>query len=240
MVKHTQTIRRRIKVMLKEQATPKQWKKFMRHADNKANVLKFLLRDWSTSELHIPVLEGKDMYMTIRDQAYCISSNQGILSCSHVPELSSSQEEASTKMFLCAEFAVSLGFQSIQIITVDSDVAILSLYFQHFLADCNIYLQMGSETKVELFDIKLNTLGDDIAMAFPGIHALSGCDSTSAISGIDKVDMFKAVCKDERFVNAVALLGESLDLSDSVVDVLEELFCSLYGLKAEISINKAR
>ena len=90
MVKHTQTIRRRIKVMLKEQATPKQWKKFMRHADNKANVLNFLLRDWSTSELHIPVLEGKDMYMTIRDQAYCISSNQGILSCSHVPELSSS------------------------------------------------------------------------------------------------------------------------------------------------------
>ena len=52
--------------------------------------------------------------------------------------------------------------------------------------------------------------------------------------------MFKAVCKDERFVNAVALLGESLDLSDSVADVLEELFCSLYGLKAEISINKTR
>ena len=58
----------------------------------------------------------------------------------------------------------------------------------------------------------LNTLGDDIAMAFPGIHALSRCDSKSAISGIGKVKMFKAVCKDKRFVNAVAFLGESLDL----------------------------
>ena len=111
------------------------------------------------------------MYMTIRDQAYCISSNQGILSRSHVPELSSSQEEGDTKMFLWAQFAGSLGFQSVEIITVDSDVAILSLYFQPFLADFNIYLKMVSGTKVELSDIKSNT----IATAFPGIHALSGC-----------------------------------------------------------------
>ena len=141
-------------------------------------------------------------------------------------------------MFLCVQFAASLGFKSVQIITVDSNVAILSLCFQHFLVDYNIYLQMGSGTKVERFDIKSNTLHDDIAMAFPGIHALWGCDSTSAISGIGKVKMFKAVCKDKRFVNAVALLGKSLDLSDSVVDVLEEFFYSLYGLKEEISINE--
>ena len=35
-------------------------------------------------------------------------------------------------------------------------------------------------------------------------------------------------------------LGKSLDLSDSVVDVLEELLCSLYGMNEEISINEAR
>ena len=64
--------------------------------------------------------------------------------------MSSLQEEADAKMFLCAPFAASLGFQSVEIITVNSDVAILSLYFQAFLADFNIYLQMGSGTKVEL------------------------------------------------------------------------------------------
>ena len=45
------------------------------------------LGDWSNNEHHVPVLEGMDMYMKIPDQAYCISSNQGILSCSHVPQL---------------------------------------------------------------------------------------------------------------------------------------------------------
>ena len=63
-------------------------------------------------------------------------------------------------MFLCVQFAASFGFQSVEIITVDSDVAILSLYFQPFLADYNIYLHMRSGTKVELFDIKSNSLGD--------------------------------------------------------------------------------
>ena len=52
----------RIKVMGKEQDTPKQWKKFKRHADNKKNLINFLVRDWSTNERHIPVLEGKDMW----------------------------------------------------------------------------------------------------------------------------------------------------------------------------------
>ena len=99
---------------------------------------------------------------------------------------------------------------------------------------------MASGVKVGRFDIKSNTLDDDIAMAFPGIHALSGCDSISAISGIGKMRMFKAVCKDERFVNAAVLLGESLDLSDNVVDVLEDLICSFYGLREESSINEAR
>ena len=127
-----------------------------------------------------------------------------------------------------------MGFQSVEIITVDSDIAILSLYFQPFLANFNIYIQMGSGTKVELFDIKSNTLGDDIAMAFPGIQALSRCDSTSAISRIGKVMTFKAVCQDKRFMTAAALLSESLDLSDV------ELLCSLYGLKEEISISEAR
>lgn len=59
----------------------------------------------------------------------------------------------------------------------------MSLYFQPFLVDFNIYLHMGSRTKFEPLDIKSNTLGDDIALALPGIHVLLGCDSTIAISG---------------------------------------------------------
>ena len=50
-----------------------------------------------------------------------------------VGELESKQEEADTKVFLCSKFANEMGFGSIRIITVDSDVAILSLYYQQQL-----------------------------------------------------------------------------------------------------------
>ena len=72
------------------------------------------------------------------------------------------------------------------------------------------------------------------------MHALLGCDSTSSLSGIGKVKFFKTVCKDEKCYNAASILGESETINDTVVDILEELFCDVYGAKDEIDINSAR
>ena len=65
--------------------------------------------------------------MTIRDEAPCISPVHGLITYNQVQELSSKQEETDTKIFLCAKFAASLGFESASIITFDSDVAIVSI-----------------------------------------------------------------------------------------------------------------
>ena len=78
---------------------------------------------------HSHQLDGKVLYMTIRDETHCISSVHGLITCNQVQELSSKQEETDTKLFLCAKFAASLGFESAYIITVVSDVAILSIYY---------------------------------------------------------------------------------------------------------------
>ena len=229
----------RMKVVRREQAIPKQWKKFLRNSENKLDLIDFLLYDWSTNSKHSQLLDGKEFYMTIRDEAHCISLVHGVISCDRVQELSSIQEEADTKIFLCAKFAASLGFESVSIITVDSDVAILSMYYQHRL-DLNIFLQLGTGSKEKIFDIQTNELSVDVINALPAVHALSGCDSTSSLSGIGKVKFFKTVCKDERYYNAASILGESETINDTVVDVLEELFCDVYGAKDEIDINSAR
>ena len=90
-----------------------------------------------------------------------------------VPELQSEQEEAFTKMFLYAQFASTLGFQSVKIITVDSDVAILALYFASKIKT-HIYLEMGTGAKVVVYDITSRTLEHDICEALPGLHSFSG------------------------------------------------------------------
>ena len=135
---------------------------------------------------------------------------------------------------MCAKFAASLGFESASIITVDSDVAILSVYYQHRL-DLKLFLQTGTGTKEKLFDVQTNDLSIDVVDALPAVHALSGCDFTSSFSGIGKVKFFKTLCKDKRYYNAA--LGESNTINDAVVEILEELFCHVYGATDEIDIN---
>ena len=139
---------------------------------------------------------------------------------------------------MCTKFAASLGFESASIINVDSDVAILSIYYQHRL-DVKLFLRMGTGSKEKIFDIQTNNLSIDVVDALPTVHALSGCDSTSLFSGIEKVKFFKTVCKDERYYNAASIPGESDNIKDTVVEILEELFCHVYGAADEIDINSA-
>ena len=81
--------------------------------------------------------------MTYEAKAFCIRTIGMQVQKVVVPELQSEQEEAFTKMFLCAQFASTLGFQSVKIITVDSDVAILALYFASKIKT-HICLEMGT------------------------------------------------------------------------------------------------
>ena len=46
--------------------------------------------------------------MTIRDEAHCISSVHGLITCNQFQELSSKREEADTKIFLCTKFHLLL------------------------------------------------------------------------------------------------------------------------------------
>lgn len=229
----------RVKVMRSDQAVPKQFSMFLSNAENKLELLDFLLKDWSTNEKYCNLFGNKEIYFTIREQAVRIWCNQNQLLKEAVPDLSSKQEEADTKMFLCAAYASQLGFDSVNIITVDSDVAILSLHFQPKL-DVEIYLQMGTGFRERIYQVGSNDLSLEVLDALPSIHALSGCDSTSAFSGIGKKKIYKTVTKEKTFLKAAGLLGTSMLIDESVLDTLEEMFCRLYGYKKDGSINECR
>ena len=64
-----------MKVMRREQVIPKQWKKVLRNSENKLDLAAFLLHDWSKNLKHIRQLDGKELQMTIRDEAHCISTS---------------------------------------------------------------------------------------------------------------------------------------------------------------------
>ena len=101
--------------------------------------------------------------------------------CSEETNLSSNQEEADTKVFLCAKHAESFGFQSVVIVTVDTDIAVYSIYFQQFL-EVELFVKIGNGNDKRLLKIAniSSELGKYLCAALPVLHCLTGIDYTSA------------------------------------------------------------
>ena len=124
-----------------------------------------------------------------------------------VLELQSEQEEADTKMFLYAQFASTLGFQPVKIITVDSDAAILALYFAKIKT--HTYLKMGTGANVVVYDITSHTLEHDICEALRGLRSFLGCDTTSSFSGIGKIKCLTVMKTQEEWIDCMQSLDQT-------------------------------
>ena len=100
-------------------------------------------------KLALKMLAEKELFVTVRDLAFCLTAINGTIQVSPVPLIASKQEEADTKMLLCSQHSHSLGFLRVNIVTIDFDVAILSLYYQsrvgaHLSLEYGIYYQEDS------------------------------------------------------------------------------------------------
>ena len=201
-------------------------------------MVRFLLNDWSNNPSLAKLLQNKELFVTVEESGYRLTSTNGKLDTKLVHELQSMQEEADTKMFLCALIAHEKGFSGIKIVTVDTDVLVLALYHQLSLS-ISLYVEIGSGSKAKIFDIRSNTLLSSVSETLPSVHALSGCDSTSSFTGNGKGKALNTITSDERYIDAAVSLGEHETLSQPVKEVLEEYVCRLYGEKNEVCINKA-
>ena len=101
-------------------------------SDNTIDLVKSLINDQSTSTMHAKNLEDKELHVTAENKAFCRSSIAKLwMMLWHW--LSSEQEETDTKLLLCAQIPFDIGFERVNIVTVDTEMAILIIYFQSML-----------------------------------------------------------------------------------------------------------
>ena len=109
-----------------------------------------MIDDWAKN-LNAPyILKDKELYVTVRDRAYRIFCRNDTPYKEIEQELCSSQEEADTKMFLSTSFIMSLGFESVCIVTNDTDILAPGSYYSQKLAG-KPYTEMLTNPK-RLFD----------------------------------------------------------------------------------------
>ena len=93
-------------------------------------------------------------------------------------------------MFACIKYVNQSGFDKAVIHIVNTDVVALGLYYQAFI-DCRVLIHLGCGSRKWLLELKNTELPRELCVAFPGLHALTGCYSTSFILGIGKEKAYK-------------------------------------------------
>ena len=163
------------------------------------------------------------LFFTVEEKCYKLTSCDGKVKKETVDELCSSQDEADTKMFLCAKFASDLGYSEICFHTVDTDVFVLAVYFQMRITSARFFIVLRASGRKKVLVISDSTLPKEMAEALPGWHALTGCDSTSAFHGKGKSKAFALALKDPAYLNVLKALGEDTTVSTSVERMSEIL-----------------
>jgi len=83
--------------------------------------------------------------------------------------------------------------------------------------------------------------GQTKSTALMGLHAYSGCDTTSAFRGIGKLKPVKALFQQPKCIPTLQKLGDDWDIYEELMDDLDSFTCSMYRQTAKVSkVNDLR
>lgn len=147
-----------------------------------------------------------------------------------VPELSSSQEEADTRLLLHASHAAKEGYEAVVVNSEDTDVFILLLGFSNSI-NTKLYMRCGTRTRIRLIDIAkvVQSTGREVCEALIGLHAFTGCDTVSSFAGKGKIGALKILKRNYgTYSRGFRELGQTWAVTNDLFMVLERFTCSMY------------
>lgn len=229
----------RMSIHSKDQKCPKQLKKYLAVEENKIELINFIAEMWSSKEF-ASELEQRVIFMNVGNKCIRICVRNGIVCKEDVDVLYTLQEEADTRMFLHASHA-SRDNQPIVIHSPDTDVLILACYYSSYIPGLHLVTKSeGKNVCIRMAEVE-KALGIDICKALPGLHALSGCDSTSAFFGKGKQKAFHTMKRDEQFKEALKQIGDSTTIGEQLFNSCCAFVCSLYSSDTRLrNLNKLR
>ena len=110
-------------------------------------------------------------------------------------------------MFLHAKHATDHGHSYIVIKSSDTGVEVLACYFKRFINSGLLFLT-GTSARSRIVDITsvFEKFDPKTCDALPGFHAITGCDTVSALSGRGKSKAFDIISKSLEFSSTLSTL----------------------------------
>ena len=161
---------------------------------------------------------------------FWIKQENGRIKMTDVPELSTSQEEADTKVFVCCAHARDDGFSGVCIFTVDSDT------LKNILAW--ICMQKLVWRRISISTI-FNFHGPPISTAITALHSFTGNDYISSFHGQGKKKAIKLLKNSPAYQEVFKKIGDSYEFDVSLFATIQTFVCELYGLPMCVEVNEA-
>jgi hypothetical protein len=227
-----------------KQPVPRQYKRALRCGPYKEELLSFLLKSWTDDKdgEYAPLLHDRTVYVT--SGKYCFrmkKNNVGGSTVTPQVDLTCNHEEADTRLLLHAKHASLESDAPILLRSPDTDVLVLavswcckeklSLYFRIQKNKAWSYISVASI---------VDNLGQSVCDGLLGMHAFSGCDSTSRFAGRGKKTVFRLLLENDEFCQAMKSLGEKFDPDAETVKQAEKAICHLYNSAQFSNTNKIR
>jgi hypothetical protein len=234
-----------ISIHIKNEFTriPLQWLRFITSSANKMQIIQFLGRMWrekaSTMLKQNQMLLLAGMCEDVNEVCQLTSNDTNFLT-----HLRSTHEEADTRILLHCADASHVGFSRIVVSSPDTDVAILCIHFCKRLVNTKeLWMKTGIKERERFIPIHsiADKYGTNMCHILPAIHALTGCDSTSAFKGIGKGTVLKRVKENVMLLDDLRDFG-SFPLQKTTLDAVHRFVVSLYDPNAPVDtpINQLR
>ena len=179
------------------------------------------------------------------EETFCITC----IGVNKVEELFSTQEEADTRMLLHivhadASFGLAKTKGTVILKATDTDVLVLAVYyFPQLKNTTHLWLETGTVTATtnQKRFVPVHEICSSIShlcALLPALHALTGCDSTSAFFNIGKTTMMNVVSKsDIDDLQNLVILGGTDTRVEAAVEVSRQFVAKLYDPKGKEKRN---
>ena len=213
----------------------KEWKSFLKNNENKKQLIEVLLAVWSSDSFKDNIRD-RVVILICEGEAYEISVEEQQSSCKKITTLKSSQEDTDTRVVLYCKRGKENGFKYARLRSPDSDIFFILIYYAQYLQGITILFETGKGNKKRIINVtKIAEKYSQVnCAALLGIHAFTGCDSTSAFIGKGKVKVIGLLKKKENYQRVFSRLGDKWDISNDLLSALSEFTCALYGKRSTL------
>ena len=175
---------------------PKNWKSFLSNDSNIQQLVRLLLKVWSSDDFGRK-LQNKKVIFTCEKKAYRLKNNGASVMMTEIIKLESDQEETDTRVVLYCFDAADEKYNYIRVRSPDSDIFLILLYYASKI-NITLLFDTGSRCKRRLLNI--SQLAHDFTPLYCnaqlGLHAFLRYDRASAFKGIWKSKADKTPLKE--------------------------------------------